>query len=321
MRADRFASLALLAAVAPAVARAEAQRIVPVEIVVAGDEDDAARVRIEGQLSDLAVDVRVVVAGRDLLPAEGALRVTFETSEALSRRVTVVDTRSGARQTRVVELPNGPAALSAQRESVALSARRIIKAFLDEGPRAAATAPSLAGKSQEMTFALLSGASGTLAFEGSLLGLRGDVRGLARYGAWRADLGLAGVYRTFDVRGYRWSVEGLGPVALVGFERAFDATRLYVGVGASYVVGTRRAEGQSATPDLAKSFFLPRLECAVARELGAGTSVGLNLAIESEFPRTGYQLQGAAGTETLTDSPLLEPSLGVQVTWGASPAP
>ncbi len=320
MRADRFASLAILAAVAPAVARAEAQRIVPVEIVVAGDEDDAARARIEGQLSDLAVDVRVVVAGRDVFAAEGALRVTFETTEALSRRVTVVDTLRGARQTRVVELPNGPAALSAQRESVALSARRMIKAFLDEGPRAEVD-PSLSEKKQDVGFAILSGASGTLAFEGSLMGLRGDVRGLARYGGWRADLGLAGVYRTFDVRGYRWSVEGLGPVALVGFERAFDATRVYVGVGASYVVGTRRAEGPSATADLGRSFVLPRLEVAYAREIGAGLSLGVNLAFESEFPRVGYQVQGLNGIETLLDSPLVEPSLGLQFGWGAPPTP
>ena len=318
MRADRFATLAALVVAAPAVARADLQRIVPVEIVVAGDEDDAARARIEGQLSDLPVDVRAESEGA---PAEGALRVTFATTEARSRRVTVEDTRSGAKQTRLIEFPNGPAALSEQREFVAISARRMIKTLLDERAKPAPPTPPAPAPEPKISYALLTGAAGTLAFEGTLAGLRGEVRGLGRRGPWRVDLGLAGVYRAFDVRGYRWSVEGLGPVALVGFERAWDGTRLYAGVGASYVVGMRRAEGPSATPDLGRSFVLPRLEVAYAREIGAGMSVGVNLAFESEFPRVGYQVQGENGVETLADSPILEPSLGVQFGWGAPPTP
>jgi len=321
MRADRFAPLAALVVAAPSAVRAEAQRIVPVEIVVAGDEDDAARARIEGQLSDLAVNVRAVSASGEGAAAPGALRVTFDTTDALSRRVTVTDTASGAKQTRVVELPNGPAALSAQRESVALSARRMIKALLDERAKPLAPPPAPAPSGATISYGLLTGASGTLAFAGGLAALRGDVRGVARLGPWRLDVGLAGVHRAFDVRGYRWSVEGLGPVVLLGVERAGEASRLYAGLGGTYVVGTRRGEGPSATPERERSAFLSRLEGAYLREVGAGMALGVSVAIESEFPRVGYQVEGAAGLETLADSPIVEPSLGLQFTWGAPPAP
>ena len=319
MRTLRTYTAMAMVLVAPAVARAEAQRIVPVEILVTCDEDDADRSRIEGQLSDLAVDVRVL-RGPELArpPTDGALRIAFETTDDRSRRVTLTNTATGFVQARRIELPNGPAALSAQRESVALTARRMVKAQLEAAPPSAPEAPR--AEPTRWSFGALAGASGTAAVEGSMVGLRGEIRGIARRAELRFDLGLAGVHRAFDQAGYRWNVEGVGPVAMVGLDRAWESSRLYVGVGASYVVGVRAAEpgaGQLGAPEASRSFVLPRVEAAWSRKVTERVAVGVAIAVEAELPRTTYQREGAAGPVGIGESPVLEPSLALQCAWDA----
>lgn len=304
---------------APAAVRAEAQRILPVEILVTCDADDADRARIEGQLSDLAVDVRVLRGIETARPpADGALRIAFETTDDRSRRVTLTNTATGFVQARRIELPNGPAALSAQRESVALTARRMVKAQLEAAPPSVPESPR--AEPTRWSFGALAGASGTAAVEGSMVGLRGEIRAFARRSELRVDLGLAGVHRAFEEGGYRWNVEGLGPVAMVGLERAWESSKLYAGVGASYVVGVRAADpraGQVGAPDASRSFVLPRLEASWSRKVTERFAVGVAIAVEAELPRTTYQREGAAGLAGLGRSSILEPSLALQGTWDA----
>jgi hypothetical protein len=311
-----FSALAMVL-VAPAVARAEAQRIVPVEILVAGDEDDADRARVEGQLSDLAVDVRVLRGAEATRPpADGALRIAFETTDDRSRRVTLTNTATGFVQARRIELPNGPAALSAQRESVALTARRMVKAQLEASPAPVPEASKV--EPSPWSFGALAGAAGTAALEGNMVGLRGEIRGVARRHELRFDLGLAGVHRAFDDGGYRWSVEGLGPVAMVGVDRAWGASRLYAGVGASFLFGSRNAlpgVGQVGAPEASRFVALPRLEVAWSRRVTERFALGIAIAVESELPRTTYQREGAAEPERIGASPVIEPSLALQGAW------
>jgi hypothetical protein len=319
MRSLRTSSAAALVIAATSAARAEALRIVPVEILVATDEDDADRSRIEGQLSDLAVDVRVL-RGADLarLPADGALRIAFETTDDRSRRVTLTNTASGFVQARRIELPNGPAALSAQRESVALTARRMIKAQLEASPTPPPEAPKAV--SQRWAFGALAGAAATADIEGAMVGLRGEIRGTAKYTDLRFDVGLAGVHRAFERDGYRWTVEGIGPVAMVGLERAWGTSSLYAGVGAAYVFGVRAVEpgaGQVGAPDAARSFVLPRIEVAWSRKVTERFALGVALSAETEFPRATYRREGAAGLEGLAESSILEPAIALQGAWDA----
>lgn len=322
MRPFPFAVAAVVVLAMPPRARAESQRIVPVDIVVACDEDDATRARVEGQLSDLPVDVRIVRAGSDGT-TEGALRVSFETTDDASRRVTVVDARSGKAQSRRIELPDGPAALSTQRESVALTSRRMVKGFLDARTQAAAspTPEPRLGTRESWHFGALAAASGSVGIGASMHGLRGEFRGTATYGVVRIDLGLAGVYRAFDVDGHAWTVEGLGPVVALGMEQPWGVSRLYVGIGASYVVGTRIATGPQAAPDSSRSFVLPRLEVAYRRPVGSGILLGVSLAAEAELPRMGYEIETAHGPETLANSDVIEPSVGLQCSWDVPEAP
>ncbi len=322
MRPFPFAVAAVVVLAMPSRARADSQRIVPVDIVVACDEDDATRARVEGQLSDLPVDVRIVRAGSDGT-TEGALRVSFETTDDASRRVTVLDSRSGKTQSRRIELPDGPAALSSQRESVALTSRRMVKGFLDARAQATAlpTPESRPAIRESWHFGALASASGSVGIGASMHGLRGDLRGTATCGVVRVDLGLSGVYRAFDVDGHAWAVEGLGPVVGIGVEQPWGASRLYVGIGASYVVGTRIATGPQAAPDTSRSFVLPRLEVAYRRPVGSGIWLGVLLAAEAELPRMGYEVQTAHGLETLASSDVLEPSVGLQCSWDVPEAP
>jgi hypothetical protein len=307
-----------LALLAPAAARAEAVRIVPVEVLVACDEDDADRLRVEGQLSDLAVEVRALRGAEAASPpASGALRIAFETTEDRSRRVTLTVAATGKSQSRRVELPNGPAALSAQRESIALTARRMVKAQLE--------APPVEPESQPMPgdpwrFGALAGASGALAAEGTMMGLRGEIRALVRRGGLRMDVGFAGVQRSFDADGYQWTVAGLGPVALLGVEAAWEHSRLYAGIGASYVISTSEATvsgGPISASDAVRSFVLPRLEVAWFHDVATGLSLGVSIAAESELPRTDYKRTGSSGSELLATSAIVEPSFGVQLAWDA----
>ena len=322
MRPFPLAVAALAVLAMPPRARAESQRIVPIDIVVACDEDDATRARVEGQLSDLPVDVRIV-RSRSGGTTEGVLRVSFETTDDASRRVTVSDSRSGKTQSRRIELPDGPAALSTQRESVALTSRRMVKAFLDARAQAAAspTPEPRPSTRESWHFGALAGASGSVGIGASMHGLRGDIRGTATYGVVRIDLGLAGVYRAFDVDGHEWAVEGLGPVVGLGVEQPWGASRLYVGFGASYVVGTRIATGPQAAPDKARSFVLPRFEVAYRRPVGSGILLGFSLAAEAALPRMGYEIETAYGPETLANSDVLEPSVGLQCSWDVPEAP
>jgi hypothetical protein len=326
MRTLRTLSAAALLLAAPSAVRAEPQRIVPVEIVVASDEDDADRARVEGQISDLAVDVRVLRgAAIAQPPAADALRIAFETTDDRSRRVTLTNVATGFSQARRVELPNGPAALSAQRESIALTARRMIKAQIEASPAtASARGPAAEGAREgargpvPWAFGALVGVAGSGTVEGAMLALRGEARGFARRGGLRVDLGVAGVHRAFDADGYRWSVEGLGPVAMVGVERAWASSTLYAGVGAAYVVGVRAADpgaGQRAAPEAGRGFALPRVEVAWRRPLAARVTLGVAVAAELELPRTRYLREGESGPVPIGASPALEPSLALQAAW------
>jgi hypothetical protein len=107
---------------------------------------------------------------------------------------------------------------------------------------------------------------------------------------------------------------------MVGLERAWESSRLYVGIGASYVVGVREAApgaGQLGAPDASRSFVLPRLEAAWSRTIADRFAVGVAIAVEAELPRTTYQREGAAGPEGIGESSALEPSLALQGAWDA----
>ena len=274
-------------------ASAETLRIEHVDVVIVAGEDEATLARVEGQTSDLPVELHAVRAGE---ATSSPLRVTFETTDDRSRRITVSDLRTGRTQSRRIELPDGAAALSTQREALALTARRMLKAALEASsapvpePR---PAPLDARKSWH--FGVIATAAGSLGFASALRGLRGDVRATATHGLWRIDLGLAGVYRTFEASEYRWAVEGLGPMVAMGIEQPWGSSRLYAGFGASYVVGTRTADGAAATGDTSDGFVLPRVELALRYPVAAGLWCGISLAAEVALPQTDYRIQRPAG--------------------------
>ena len=318
----RHAALLVVSTVLVAEVRsssAETLRIEHVDVVIVAGEDEATLARIEGQTSDLPVEIHAV---RPEAAASSPLRVSFETRDDRSRRITLSDARTGRTQSRRIELPDGPAALSTQREALALTARRMIKAAL-EGSNSPPPEPIPvhADARKSWQFAAIATAAGSLGPSSSLRALRGDLRATGRHGLWRFDLGLAGVRRAFEVSGYRWAVEGLGPMVALGLEQPWGSSRLYAGFGASYVVGTRVADGAAAAGDADKGFVLPRLELALRYPVAAGLWCGISLAAEAEWPQTDYRLQRASGGETLASSDVIEPSAGLQFSWDVPEAP
>ena len=310
MRFPPFAASFFVALLTTSRAFSQTQRIVAVDVVVACDEDEAARSRIEGQFSDLPVTVRGVAGGE--VPS-GAIVVTFETADDASRRITVTDLRTGRNQARRIELPDGPAALSGQRELVALTARRMVKALLDTpvGP----VDPSARETDKRWKIAALAAASGSVGVESAAVGLRADVRALASYGGLRVDVGMTGATTSFDAGGYRWQVDGVGPILGIGVEHPWDVACIYVGLTAAYVMGSRAGEGGSAAPRASSAMVLPRLEFAYRRPLGVGIWIGISLGLGAQLPRVSYEFQGLAGVKKLVDSDVLAPSAGLQFVW------
>ena len=334
------ASFALVSLAAGAVAHAEAQRIVSVEILVTNAEDDATRARVLGQLSDLPVEVRAVAPGA---VGGSTLRIAFETTGDGSRRVTVTNLSTREALVRRIELPNGPEAVSAQRESIALTTRRMVKALIESATAssrgsdvagALAHAPSepggpldgtpeSQGSSEEnpWSFGVRARAGIGFASEGPMRSLRGEVRGMTRRRQLRVDLGAAATHRAFEADDLRWSVAGFGPVATAGYEHRGAASRVTFAAGATVVFARRYAEGPAATSDAEYTFVLPRLEAGYAHALSPTTSLGVVVAVESEFPRRTYTLGSPGGDAVLASSAWVEPSLALELSWDRTEGP
>jgi hypothetical protein len=107
----------------------------------------------------------------------------------------------------------------------------------------------------------------------------------------------------------------------MGVEEPWGSSRLYAGIGASYVVGTRTADGAAATGATNEAFVLPRVEVALRYPVASGLWCGISLAAEAALPRVDYRIQRSAGVEALATTDLVEPSAGLQFSWDMAEEP